>query len=458
MPDENSNNAPDTVMNCSYPGCRRFALARFQNKYCNFHSPVKDKRIDIPQFYEEIMKIINEAGHNQRPCNFEGFIFPGDITLSRRNFNAQVNFKKAEFAGKVNFSDTIFSEKVSFEEAQFRKKANFEKVKFSGTADFNSAHFRDLAIFQNVQFQRNELFPITRFEGSADFGNSKFDANVIFAFAKFEYKVSFLNAKILGKAHFEEVEFGQDAIFGLWKENDNTLLNEEPSEFNDESYFNNAKFIGNASFRSVKFAKKPDFTGTVFKKIADFSRSKLCNGALFNLSEFYDMIFFTTMTIGGDIDFVKIRLGENADFLFQRNNFIFAFKAGEKIRIIFDSVKFRPFNAKFENVRISEENKQNQLYMLFRYCDLTDIFFVDNEMYWFSFLTSSFDKARITSSEWGETHDGRKNVLPEEVFFDQLLNNKDFNDKKSQFREYRQIYNLVSRSEVEALYRRMKSA
>ena len=136
-----------------------------------------------------------------------------------------------------------------------------------------------------------------------------------------------------------------------------------------------------------------------------------------------------------------------------------------EIFINFTGVKFLPFRTYFENIASKEGHYKQvksdvNICVLFRYCQLEDVYFTGNDMSFFSFYKSNFDQARFVSCDWREEKDSvlklpykRRNILFEDFLFSNIPQNRE----EINFREKYAIEDLTHR-EIGSLYRIMKTA
>jgi len=303
---------------------------------------------------------------------------------------------------------------------------------------------------------------------------------------------------------------------------------DKPVVFDDHVNFRKARFEGQlyprpryaiedvcADFSGVQFQKGVDFTEadfagglagffrTVFEgRGLVFAMTRFSHGAAFMSARFScDMVWFTRPTFGGTADFVSAEFLGGAvtlwhctfrgDIRFAGNkihcNFTFAenhldersifyldrpvFKPGrrEGNHMIFDRVRFNPFATFFQGISsplpLEEQSPLKNPSIIFRSCQLKDVYFSANDMTLFSFHKSSFDQALFTSSRWGEARDKilcfryrRKNVIFEEQILTHLENRVDGDDERRRIRGVYRVEDLRDYEEVASLYRRMKTA
>jgi len=153
----------------------------YDDEYCIFHS--EDIERKKAEFNDKFWSEFESQNEHEDNYNFEGFVFPGDISFNRKIFEKQVSFTLATFYGKA-----------FFRQAKFSREADFEIVKFFGDADFVGA-----------QFSGRTFFRQTKFSGEADFRYAKFFSEMsLFEYAIFSEKTNFLEAQFSKNAIFKE--------------------------------------------------------------------------------------------------------------------------------------------------------------------------------------------------------------------------------------------------------------
>ncbi len=192
------------------------------------------------------------------------------------------------------------------------------------------------------------------------------------------------------------------------------------------------------------------------------------------------------------LTFTNIQFKNTSVFYFRGIKSLNFAKESGSPRIIFQNTQFLPFQASFDNISIEKGQYSILPIFIFRYCNLKDVYFSNNQMQLFSFYKSAFDEARFISSDWGK-YNKRNNVLSEEILFEKLKkledteknrkenlkkseitqNNKKNiekikvkkdssdetnNEKEKNFREKYFVEDLNDYLEIASLYRRMKTA
>jgi len=329
--------------------------------------------------------------------NFKGYVFPTGISFMEMVFKKEVDFTWAKFKGK--FEEGVFEDLcVVFFDAKFNSKVSFLGAEFSGgEVNFMSAEFTgEETTFVDAKFSG----------GCVVFSNTKFSG---------------------GTANFEGAIFSEgDAIFA------------------------NVEFSGgSADFESVKF-----YGGYAYFRGAKFSGGK----AYFNGVIFYNDVIFDENKIRYSLDFSGIKLSDKSTFYFKNPKFI---EYDENIIITFSDISFNPFYAYFENINYNNKNKKNDDYIspviIFRYCNLKDVYFTNNDISLFSFYKSAYDEARFYSCEWKKQSGRRKNIICDEELYKKVESIKERKEKEKFKKDY-EIEDLNGYNEIATLYRRFKTS
>ena len=264
---------------------------------CIFHSEdIKGKKAEFDKAFWKEFKTKRKQG---KGYDFMGFIFPGDVSFGGKTFEKAVSFYKAIFHGKTLFSGTTFKEAAIFEGAEFKDVNPNNETSYAG---FGGAQFLKGVNFFGVVFPRD-----------TDFSNAEFVGEAIFWLAKFPGKVNFRDTIFTGNVNFQGTHFCLLANAG-----------EKSIDFKVD--FENTQFFGRVSFFSANFYGNAKFWANKFKGITDFSHSTFHKDVEFNAAKFTgEVAGFLKTTFSGkttfigvkfycDVDFVKIIIGDNAQF------------------------------------------------------------------------------------------------------------------------------------------------
>lgn len=339
---------------------------------CIFHQPMDNKSVDKMQFMD-----ILELQIKNKDYNFNSYKIPYGVSLSDLTIDDILDFSDAEIRGHVNLSNTTFS-----------RHAVFNGVKFYNGIDLSDATFNDGSTFNKTEFYENVNAVIPPMRACIFARNATFKKGLNFIGAKFfGYNADFWGANFEGGA-----VFFSDCKFSDGK----AIFNE--AIFNDcDVFFENAEFLKDgAIFGHCKFPNNPvSFNGAKFLDgLCDFSHAS-----------FEADIKFQNCEIKDGLSFVDTRFGEKSSFYFTNPNFLSLEKSNVAPKILFERVQFRPFQTFFENItfgrKFIKEELQKRPILLFRYCNLKDVYFANNHMSLISFLSSAFfEDMRRVNNEW----------------------------------------------------------
>lgn len=419
---------------CQYEGCNELVNSPHDDSLCVFHAPKEKKGITGKEFNELIRQRFD-----RKHFNYIGFVFPGDVAFyddihnEPWSFQYAADFSNAKFLGAANFRKARFLKDAKFRGAQFEGDADFSDSSFSGIADFNNADFLEGTNFQDARFDSIARFLGARLKKDSFFSNARFTDRVYYAKTRFEN--AFFKGAVFSKySKFNEIQVAGIADFGLCR-------------FEELADFREARFSGLTTFDAASF------TGGI-----DFSNTRFSGGANFCNTHFDRNVLFESNHIGGTLRFEEILLGDMTRLYFNAPRVESTVRVRAQVwpLIIFLKVLFRPFYTYFEKIgSVNEDDMSTTTILIFRYCELKDVYFTNNDMSIFSFYKSSFDQARFVSCRWGTPEDS---ILPEETFIEGIhsYENDDRyeNDVKSKY----MIEDLSGYEEIASLYRRMKTA
>ena len=399
---------------CNFENCKEKIDGRFSEDYCIFHVKKDNYLLEIQEFKELIFEKIKNKDYN-----FRGYIFPGGMIFRE---NGEAEGEPLVIDGKADFSKAKF-------EGLIETKADFGGP-IKVCADFHGAKFRDSVSFRGAIFSGGAAyFAHSQFSGEANFNTSKFGGGY----------ADFHNTKFTGgDARFLGAQFsGGRAVFG-------------GVEFSG----------GEVDFRWADFTGgDADFSGAKFMGgIGNFTRAIFGKDVVLNSNEIKYNIYFTDISIS-----------EKTIFYFQNPRFKALPNKGNlnNICLLFERIHFNQYCTYFEGFKpINSENNIPNPFIIFRYCQLKNVYFSENNLSLFSFYKSSFSQALFISSTWNYIREKillifaykRRNVIPEE----QLLSSfNQFYKGKMELGEFRskfKIEGLKDWYDVAALYRSMKTA
>ena len=286
--------------------------------FCLFHAPADKKGMSVEEFNELVFERIRQTPKEKR-CNFDGTIFPGNISFSTFDkdhplpsyisfsdaaFIGYASFYKGVFGGAADFSDAAFSEKADFREVTFNGDAYFVGAVFSVAAQFAQATISGAATFNKVMFSEEADFFRATFGGDADFKAVMFSGSPYFDGATFRGDASFNNATMEGDALFRNAEFRGDASFS--KTVINGHIDFSGSVFNPKERvrFAGTCFKGNANFEWTVF------DGLVlFDQAGEFDKKS-------TVTVFLGKVSFCRSTFSGSTEFLGVTFSDTARFAF----------------------------------------------------------------------------------------------------------------------------------------------
>ncbi len=410
---------------CSYSSCEKSVNSLYDEEHCLFHAPKNKKGISVEVFNKLIY-----AQLKRRDFNFKGYIFPGEIIFPKG--------EEAPFKGNAKFRGAHFTGNVKFANVHFAGYADFRDVQFAGYADFRSVKFSRLAVFNKAKFYRIVAFTKAQFIGDADFLFTQFFSRVLFSQVDFMEGVNYDSAQFHKNTEFVKTIFSKDAFFHNVKFLHNAVF--KYTTFNSDADFNHSHFSSDAIFEEPKFSKKVNFSGAQFSGETTFEK----------------MILFDS------VHFSRINLAPSC--IFKIISPKFTYLNNQHSVIEFSHVVFNPDKTFFEDFskRSADDNFENNITVLFRYCMLKDVFFSHNNLEMFSFFNSTFDQARFISNNWqnekskGSPFYKRRNILLDEILFNRSKKMHSF--QKAKFDKEYKLEHLENYDSVAALYRRMKTA
>jgi hypothetical protein len=277
-------------------------LAR--GKFCVFHAPkttskemkalstleaADELKLD-KLFRQELSKLLDEmeSRPEEEALDFSEFEFPG-FTLER-SITRKVIFTMATFYQELNCSNITFHKDADFSLAQFKEGADFSHVTFEQDANFYGARFYREISDKHPTGSAN--FTLATFNGDANFGHSDIRQPAYFAGATFAEEKNATFSPI----SFNEETYFQGAKFRGWTTFQANF--EKEANFSDAKFFRTVSFKGSifskskkTNFRSAKFFSV-DFTDIVFQNGVDFSDSKYAHAATFNYVTFTERANF----------------------------------------------------------------------------------------------------------------------------------------------------------------------
>lgn len=413
------------IRKCSFPTCEKYVNKPYDNDYCIYHAPKKNKGLSAEAFNRLIA-----AQLRRQDFNFKGYIFPGEIAFPK--IDEQVFSQNAKFT-RAQFLDT-----VKFVGCQFEGYADFRGAQFHGAADFRDSRFDRLAVFNKSRFHKIVAFDRVKFNGDADFLFAQFASSVLFRGAKFSEDVNFDSAEFAKNFELGGAEFYKNVAFQSCVFKENTRI--EKVEFHGTIDFNKTQFLADANFSNLTFSGAVDFNDT----------------------HFHGETTLNDLRIKDCLNFNRIKLQNSCIFKMSSPRFIDNHETNKIIK--FSNIIFNPDRTFFEdfNRKLDTNDVDLTAIVLFRYCNLKDAIFFNNNLGLFSFFNSTFDQARFISNRWQSEksrwlpYEKRKNILLDEILFIRLKNRSGI--LKKNFLNNYQLQHLDSYEVIASLYHRMKTA
>lgn len=412
-------------LKCAYQNCGKVVNAPYDKNLCLFHAPKENKGLSVESFNKLIISQLK-----RKDFNCKGYIFPGEIQFPKED--------ETLFAGNAKFRGAHFTDTVKFIGIKFLGYADFRGAQFSGIADFREAQFGRLAVFNKAQFAKIVAFHKAKFAGDADFLFVQFASRAVFKETDFSEGVNFDSARFFRNTEFHETFFSRNALF------------------------HNTKFLQNVEFINALFSDVADFSKAQFSSDVTFKKVQFSRDVIFTESQFSGVSAFEHLKIYSGLNFTRIKFTASA--IFKISSPLFIYRKSNTIIIEFSHVIFNPDKVFFEGFKKESAyiDFDNNTIVLFRYCNLKDVYFSNNDLGMFSFYNSTFDQARFIANNWQNEKAKilpiykRKNILLDEILFNQLntLNTKE----KKKFSELYSLENLDNYEIIAGLYHRMKAA
>ena len=397
----------------------------------------------------------------QTKCILDKIIVDGETFINGQNINhltscgaeysGSFTIKMPNGMGKISIKDkTVFKEKFKIENLEFREDVEFDDVTFEKHMIICDSNFKKFGVFTNCKFKSTN-FKGTSFTAIGTFNNSVFSGETHFNHTEFIRGARFCAVEFGECTHFEDTKF-------------NNEVNWRKAKFHMVK-FTNTQFINDCDFTEVNFYSGALFDKTEFHKTVNFSLANFLidddndviesNRVIFKHTIFNDKIEFRLNSIENDLIFENITLNEKAVFYLTETIFP---GTGS---IYFQNINFRPFTAYFENISHPQGGNLLSSVIVFRNCNLKDVYFTNNDMSVFSFYKSAFDNARFISSRWKHSSERlwlilsyqRRNIIFEDNF---IVQNKRVNQENKTLNFNRYILKDLNSLEVANLYRRFK--
>ena len=392
--------------------------------YCDqvsFHSGVDFSHSEFRHQSYFLQTVFHGEKANFFRCNFEGGADFSDSMFQ----NQSTEFRHSTFKGAfASFSRCQFESKIiRFTKANFLSEiTSFISTKFSETTAlyFNNTKFFGTEVsFRKLIFD-GELF---QFDG-ASFECESTNLSQMKIQAK---KVTFADCRFFStsETYFDDTNISADKIdFTRCKATSKLFSFTAATLQSKEISFQLFEFAGGScSFNKTKFAGSVlafdycnfccdylNFTETQFESSRiSFKEAKInCNSANFSNAYFGGNVIFRDNPISASILFSDILFGDSSSFSFGSPKFKHSFT--EAIVLLFIRVNFIPYKTFFERIYPGKGFDDNSLgwqpRLVFRYCNMKEIFLSENDMSMFSFYRSAFfEESFLMSSTWRPMND-----------------------------------------------------
>jgi hypothetical protein len=262
----------------------------------------------------------------ERPVSFSGTVFHLPANFASAHFLADVSFKGTKFEDQAIFDDAIFDGLADFERAEFLKEKNgplghgvkFQRARFKGRADFRSIACAGIADFSKVQFAGAARFDEARFIAGAMFESAVFSAPAGFTACQFLETAAFKDAQFTGETRFSEALFNGECQLDhsqFWGD-----VSFREARFEKNASFSGMRAEGASRFRGAKFAGQADFLGSRFNGEADFSSTAFSGPALYRFAQFAQGASWPACQFLDGADFSGVTLTKNSSFKDSRFN------------------------------------------------------------------------------------------------------------------------------------------
>ena len=426
-------NGKNEILSIDFANLHFNTSIKFEN--CEIHNGF---RIDFGIFYHPLTL------HN---VEFKGIFFArkasfkSDLSIFECLFKEDVRFPEASFDKSVFINDSEFSKEAIFHKTKFQDKTSFDNSIFHDLVNFREVAFKGDSSFQSVSFNENVYFNDSTFHDFAKFHKSLFHKNVSLKYVSFRSKLYLTHIAV-----DKSLDLSNSRIEGNLIANNSDFIdfNLSDSQCSGLVDFNLCGFEGNTNFDRAIFLKSVDFSESTFEAVSENEF------VTFHFTEFKDQVIFNLNEINNKIIFDNITQSGKTTFYFTKPIF------NDNGLCIFKNIQFQPFTSYFEYISFQSFKPL----LIFRYCNLKDVFFSNNNLSLFSFYKSAFDEARFILPKWKNIKGkaflfnySRKNIIYEDYHYSQIgTSNIEAGNS------YLLLDDLDSLDEIANLYRRYKSA
>lgn len=154
--------------------------------------------------------------HFTRPCQFDGYVFPGKVFFDCSHFQHYTSFLGTQFKDEVFFENTYFNDTAVFSQSKFHRNSWFTDSHFAEMVYFQQAVLHWASRFWNVVFCGKADFKLARFQRGIGFRRTTFHKEADFSSAIFEASTRFDNARFLTHVpEFHAADLYDDTVFTL---------------------------------------------------------------------------------------------------------------------------------------------------------------------------------------------------------------------------------------------------
>ncbi|MBT4545368.1 MAG: pentapeptide repeat-containing protein [Alphaproteobacteria bacterium] len=146
-----------------------------------------------------------------KAISFQDFVFPGEVSFHRSQFEL-ADFDDTKFlSGKVSFEEVRFDGNTTwFRKSQFDGElVNFESAQFGGDVFFGQAKFSNVGSFIDVEFKGYAGFGGVHFAEEAVFSGAKFHSTVLMEGASFGSVPDFRRTNITSHFTLHDISIAQ---------------------------------------------------------------------------------------------------------------------------------------------------------------------------------------------------------------------------------------------------------
>ncbi|MPL94169.1 hypothetical protein SDC9_40317 [bioreactor metagenome] len=225
-------------------------------------------------FYDSLL--LNNVDFSQGAL-FESAKFKESVEIKNSKFALSTTFNNAVFEDSFSCIDTLFAHAVIFSDTIFKKIVSFRKCTFEYLFMFDDVRCTNReywATFFNLSFKNQSLasFNRTKFEGLVKFENIEFGSDVSFIYSEFNLNENTDPNNF--SVNFNNIALNNDATM--------KFKGRKPFErmFKDEVFFTFNEVIGKIHFENVDFNSMDAGTLKDFKLLEEKDKLIVGNGCV----------------------------------------------------------------------------------------------------------------------------------------------------------------------------------